>query len=176
MATAGRRHVGKGKISSIALGLAMALASYGYVLHIVNFHCCKYAHDGIFVAGPQHWAVTTTASTTTYGRKETADVPMFANDGLEWITPKPTAARRVKYEDNWLMRWKRRHYDPQLGTRCAYAGDRTPFEGGVMCTIPGYVPARGGTSSRCCRACAISREASLFRDWTDVLAGPCIRR
>mmetsp|Transcript_1991 Transcript_1991/g.4920 ORF Transcript_1991/g.4920 Transcript_1991/m.4920 type:complete len:432 (+) Transcript_1991:61-1356(+) len=63
------------------------------------------------------------------------------NDGLVWITPKPPTERRVGYEDDWLMEWKRRHYSPEQRPRCVHS-DRTPYDDGVLCTIPAYVPAR----------------------------------
>jgi hypothetical protein len=46
-----RTHVAK--MPSIILGLAMVLVCYSYVPHIVSFHHCKFADNGIAIAGPQ---------------------------------------------------------------------------------------------------------------------------
>ena len=134
---------------SITLGLTMLLACYSYVLHIVSFHRCECAYDGIAVSGPRRQTrtaattTTTTTKTTNEGMNAKAIAVPNENDGLVWITPKPNLARRVGYEDDWLMGWKYRHYDPNdLGPRCFHAGDRTPFEEELMCEIPGYIPAR----------------------------------
>ena len=63
------------------------------------------------------------------------------NDGLVWITPKPDRARRAGYEDDWLMDWKRGHYSPNDRPHCAVS-EETPYDDEMLCTIPGYVPAR----------------------------------
>lgn len=71
-------------------------------------------------------------------------VPSITNDGLVWITPKPPRARRVGWEDEWMMRWKERHYatpSQRRGPHCNITHD-TPYEDDLLCTIPGYVPAR----------------------------------
>ena len=125
------------KMQCITLGLAMVLACYSYAMHILSFHRCECAYDGSAISGPQRQ----TQTAPTNEQKKTAAVPI-EDDGLDWITPKPITVRRVGYEDDWLMGWKHRRYDPRLGPRCFHAGDRTPFEEELMCTIPGYIPAR----------------------------------
>ncbi|KAL7549227.1 hypothetical protein ACHAWF_012500 [Thalassiosira exigua] len=64
------------------------------------------------------------------------------NDGLVWNTPKPGRTRRVGWEDDWMMDWKRRKYsvdDPNRG--CRRMPD-TPYDDGRVCFVPSYVPAR----------------------------------
>ncbi|KAL3810658.1 hypothetical protein ACHAXA_001047 [Cyclostephanos tholiformis] len=124
------------RMQCITLGLTVALACYSYASHIVNFHRRECAVDGIAAVGPQRQ--TTTTTTTTYGQKP----PPMENDGLNWITAKPNKVRRMGYEDAWLMQWKYRHYRPNLGPRCVHTKDYSPFQDDLMCTIPGYVPAR----------------------------------
>ncbi|KAL7544569.1 hypothetical protein ACHAWF_009394 [Thalassiosira exigua] len=63
------------------------------------------------------------------------------NDGLVWITPNPREARRVGWEDEWMMEWKRRQYSPTQRVGCNSTGD-TPYDDDRVCFVPAYVPAR----------------------------------
>lgn len=119
---------GKTSISCIALGFTIMLACYNYIMHIANFHRYKCADDGVAELRQRH--------------TNQHDTVPSENDSLAWITAKPNKARRVGYEDDWLMAWKDRHYSPEVGTRCVYTTDYTPYDDGLMCTIPGYIPAR----------------------------------
>ncbi len=64
------------------------------------------------------------------------------NDGLAWITPKPSKARNIGYEDEWLLAWKEKHYSTDQATRCDYTSGYTPYDHELICTIPAYIPAR----------------------------------
>ena len=63
------------------------------------------------------------------------------NDTLVWITPKPNEARRVGYEDEWMMDWKRSRYSSKEGPRCRISHE-TPYDDDLLCVMPGYIPAR----------------------------------
>ncbi|KAL3783182.1 hypothetical protein ACHAW5_008116 [Stephanodiscus triporus] len=119
----------KNSISFITLGLTVVLACYNYTLHIITFHRCSFAENDVVELQRQ-----------TRRQKKVIN----ENDGLTWITDKPNKARRVGYEDDWLMAWKDRHYSTNLGPRCVvYSdGNYTPYDDDLMCTIPGYIPAR----------------------------------
>jgi hypothetical protein len=64
------------------------------------------------------------------------------NDGLVWVTPKPSEARNIGYEDEWLMAWKERHYNHNHAARCDYTTEYTPYNDQIICTMPAYIPAR----------------------------------
>ena len=64
------------------------------------------------------------------------------NNGLVWIMPKPSKARKIGYEDDWLLAWKEKHYNPDQATRCDYTSGYTPYDHELICTIPAYIPAR----------------------------------
>lgn len=75
-------------------------------------------------------------------RRTLRSVNNVRNDGLVWITPKPRKARKIGYEDDWLMAWKEKHYNPDQATRCDYTEKYTPYNDELICTIPAYIPAR----------------------------------
>jgi hypothetical protein len=82
-------------------------------------------------------------------RRTLRSVQTIQNDGLVWFTPKPSKARKMGYEDEWLMAWKDFHYNPDQATRCDHTSGYTPYNHEVICNIPAYIPARHFvTSSR----------------------------
>ena len=70
--------------------------------------------------------------------------PMI-DDALVWITPKPTIAQKVGWEDDWMMDWKKEHYSPNERVGCNFTYD-TPYDDDLICSIPAYVPARLSSS------------------------------
>eukprot|EP00040_Diaphanoeca_grandis_P028612 m.166055 g.166055 ORF g.166055 m.166055 type:complete len:457 (+) comp31414_c0_seq1:220-1590(+) len=63
-------------------------------------------------------------------------------DDLMWYTPRPSKPVRFGWEDEWMMNWKTRTYDSTERLGCTYTPDESPYKGGLLCTIPKYVPPR----------------------------------
>jgi hypothetical protein len=69
--------------------------------------------------------------------------PIIENDGLVWITPKPTQPRHVGYEDDWLMTWKNKQYSITNSVGCfQHELPENIYNDDIWCTLPAYIPAR----------------------------------
>ena len=68
----------------------------------------------------------------------------YHHDGtLIWHRPKPDRVIPAGWEDEWMLRWKAEQFDPSASSpRCIMAGRDTPYDDGVLCEMPGYIPAR----------------------------------
>ena len=116
----------------IILFLNITFACYNYIFHIYDFHC------GV--------VDTVNVGLQPQAQQQQQQQPpvLIENDGTVWITPKPNTARRVGYEDEWLMAWKERHYSPtDLRVGCwGPTNVYNVYGDELMCKIPAYIPAR----------------------------------
>jgi hypothetical protein len=64
-------------------------------------------------------------------------------DDMVWHAPRPLAARLEGWEDDFMRKWKERHYDPTQRLGCKNVDDKdTPYDSYLLCPVPAYVPAR----------------------------------
>jgi alpha 1,6-mannosyltransferase len=65
-------------------------------------------------------------------------------DDLVWHLPRPPGPRYNGWEDDWMMNWKKEHYDPSQRCHCERVSHlvKSPYSHHFFCHIPGYIPAR----------------------------------
>lgn len=70
----------------------------------------------------------------------------YHHDGtLVWHRPIPDRVIPAGWEDDWMLRWKAEQFDSNSTRvpRCVMdEGPGNPYDDGVLCEMPGYIPAR----------------------------------
>jgi len=141
-ATNNNRHNTADAICVIILILNITMACYNYFFYSYGIHLENVKNNNNYVAS-FGTMIQPPSSQTKSQQNQQQQQPIIENDGLVWITPKPTIPRHVGYEDDWLMTWKTNQYSITNNVGCfQHQLSERIYNDDIWCTLPAYIPAR----------------------------------